>query len=319
MPKISVIIPAYNRAEYLPRAVKSVLDQTFQDFEIIIVDDGSTDNTKEVAEKLKKEDSRIKYFWQKNSGGPPAPKNKGIRNSCGEYVACLDSDDEWMKDKLKKQLTLFEKSDNSKLGFVGCNILMIDVLNNKTVEYKIPRHKDVFKNSLISCYIWSCSNVMIKRSVLDDVGFFDEGVRFADDKELWIRISKKYDFDFVDEFLFKYYVHGQNIVKTTGLAGHAADHEHILKKYEEDYKKYPKMYSDQLRHLGSQLFRLKETKKGRYYFKKSLKYNKFNLKSYLYYILSFLGVKTFSKVHDATVAYRGSRIQKSMAKWFIID
>ncbi|HKK53946.1 MAG TPA: glycosyltransferase family A protein [Patescibacteria group bacterium] len=101
-PKISVIIPTYNRANFLPRAIKSVLNQTFKDFELIIVDDGSTDNTKEVINNYLKNDDRIKYIYQQNSGGPPKPKNTGIKIAKGEYIAFLDSDDEWFKDKLKK-------------------------------------------------------------------------------------------------------------------------------------------------------------------------------------------------------------------------
>ena len=124
-PKVSIIIPTYNRAKLLSRAIKSVLDQTFKDFELIIVDDGSTDNTKGVVEEFQKKDSRIKYIWQENSGAPAKPKNTGIRQARGEYVAFLDDDDEWFPKKLEKQIELFE--DN--IGFVGCNILIVDQIS----------------------------------------------------------------------------------------------------------------------------------------------------------------------------------------------
>ena len=107
-PKVSVIIPTYNRANLLARAIKSVLNQTFQDFELIVVDDGSTDNTRKVVEEFQKKDSRIKYIFQENSGGPAKPINTGIKNSKGEYITILEDDDEFLPQKLQKQVELFE-------------------------------------------------------------------------------------------------------------------------------------------------------------------------------------------------------------------
>ncbi|MGB9592367.1 MAG: glycosyltransferase family 2 protein, partial [Candidatus Kryptoniota bacterium] len=112
---MSVIIPTYNRADLLPRAIRSVLAQTFTDFELIVVDDGSIDNTREVVDKFTHLDARVKYIWEPNSGRPAVPKNKGIENASGEYIAFLDHDDEWLPAKLEKQLILF----NNIPGNVG--------------------------------------------------------------------------------------------------------------------------------------------------------------------------------------------------------
>ena len=168
-PKVSIIIPTYNRVDLLPRAINSVLNQTFQDFELIVVDDGSTDNTKQVVEEFQKKDKRIKYIWQENSGAPAKPRNTGIKNSQGEYIALLDHDDEWLPEKLEKQLEIFEKNRQTNLGFVGCNALIVK--EDKIQEYKTPKYKNILLEILERNFIWSCSSVMIKKSVLDKVGF----------------------------------------------------------------------------------------------------------------------------------------------------
>src|SRR3989344_2456358 len=112
---ISIIIPTYNRAKLLRRAIESVLKQTFQDFELLVVDDGSTDNTNEVVMEYASKDKRVFYISQENSGGASRPKNTGIKTARGEYIAILDSDDEWMQNKLEVQLRHFEQSVNQKL------------------------------------------------------------------------------------------------------------------------------------------------------------------------------------------------------------
>ena len=114
-PLVSIIIPTYNRAEYLKRALKSVFSQTFKDFEVLVMDDGSTDNTLEIVESFKEE--RIKYEWAENFGGPAAPRNRGLRFARGEYIAFLDSDDEWITDKIEKQFILLKKSKLIFLNF----------------------------------------------------------------------------------------------------------------------------------------------------------------------------------------------------------
>jgi teichuronic acid biosynthesis glycosyltransferase TuaG len=121
MPKISIIIPCYNSEQFIDRTIKSVLCQTFSDWELLLIDDHSTDKTKDILEKYAKNDTRIKILQTKeNSGGPALPKNIGIENAKGEYIAFLDHDDEWLPEKLEKQLAVFENSKDEKLGLVSC-------------------------------------------------------------------------------------------------------------------------------------------------------------------------------------------------------
>jgi len=127
MPKISIIIPCYNSEQFIDRTIKSVLCQTFSDWELLLIDDHSTDKTKDILEKYAKNDTRIKILQTKeNSGGPALPKNIGIENAKGEYIAFLDHDDEWLPEKLEKQLAVFENSKDEKLGLVSCYFYIKD-------------------------------------------------------------------------------------------------------------------------------------------------------------------------------------------------
>ncbi len=293
-PKVSVIIPTYNRADLLPRAIDSVSNQTFKDFELIVVDDGSTDNTKEIVMEYQKKDERIKYLWEENSGGPAKPKNTGIKNSQGEYIAFLDSDDEWFLKKLEKQLKLFESSNT--LGFVSCNALIIDENNNnnRRWEYNSPKNKD-FISLLEGNKIWSCSSVIIKKDIFERMGFFDENLNFGEDWEMWLRITKRYNFDFVYEPLIKYYLHQNNISSTETNFKKIKNFEYILKKYEEDFKKYPKAKSRVLRNIGTFYTLDNDGKLARKYFKEAIKSNPLNLRLYPQYFLSFSS-KIYKKV-----------------------
>ena len=308
MPKVSVIIPTYNRADLLPRAIKSVLNQTFKDFELIIVDDGSTDNTKEVVKGFQKEDGRIRYIWQENSGGAAKPKNKGIKNSKGDYIAILDSDDEWLPEKLQKQLELFKNSSNPQIGFVSCHALIINEKNGKKLEYRIPRYKNVLKNILTHDYMGSGSGMIYKKTVFDDIGLFDEKLKTGQDWEMRIKLARKYDFDFVDEPLFKYYIHSENISGLSDIKIRERDLEYIFQKYKKYYEQNPKIYSTKLRYDGTRYVLARELKKGRMCFIKSIKLNPLNVKSYLYLLISLFGSDFYYNLTQLKMQLRRYRI-----------
>ncbi|RLC39556.1 MAG: glycosyl transferase [Candidatus Nealsonbacteria bacterium] len=294
-PTVSVIIPTYNRAHLIGRAIQSVLDQTYQDFEIIVVDDASTDNTKEVVKSFG--DKRIKYLrLRENSGSSAAPKNTAIKITKGKYIALLDSDDEWLPEKLEKQIQLFKNSKKKNLGFVGCNVLVVDEQTNKRYEYKTPKYKNVFQRLLENDFIWSSSSVMVKKSVIDNVGLFDESLKNANDWEMWIRIAQKYDFDFVDEPLFKYYWHGGNITRTAGNLKKIQYKEYILIKHKNLYKKHPKAYSITLRNIGTAYLLNNDLKNARKYFIKAIKVAPWYLRTYFNLIVSLFGSKFYKKI-----------------------
>jgi glycosyltransferase involved in cell wall biosynthesis len=197
-PRVSVVIPAYNSADRVKEAIESVLAQSYSNFEIIVVDDGSTDNTERT---LRYFGEQIRYFKQQNQGVSSA-RNAGIRNSRGEYVAFLDSDDIWASDKLAGQVPVLD--GDPEVGLVYCDW---SVMSGETV-LRASYHKNlrpasgyVF-NELIQRGFVLTSGVVVRRSCLEDVGCFDTTLTIAQDYDLWLRISYCWKIQLVDKCLF---------------------------------------------------------------------------------------------------------------------
>ena len=197
--KISVIIPTYNRKHTLQRAIDSVLAQTFKPYEIIIVDDGSKDGTKEW---LLQNYPSVQYIHQPNNGVSSA-RNKGIQISQGSWIALLDSDDEWMPEKLEYQSKFIEVNRDSSF----CHTNEIWIRNGVRVN-QMKKHKkyggDIFKHCLDICRI-SPSSSIIKKDVFEEVGAFDESLTVCEDYDLWLRVTAKFNILFLDEPLIKKY------------------------------------------------------------------------------------------------------------------
>ena len=195
---ISVVIPTYNRYDFLKRALASVYAQTYQPQEIIIVDDGSTDNTK----NIQKDFPNIIYIYQKN-GGVSSARNLGITNSTCNWIAFLDSDDEWLEEKLATQVK-FHKSNTD---------ILMSYTDEKWIrdskEIKIPKKfkkigKDIFKENLEYCNL-APSSVMLHKNLLNEVGNFDEELEVCEDYDLWLRITSRYDVSLINKKLIKKY------------------------------------------------------------------------------------------------------------------
>jgi len=210
-PTVSVIIPAFNRANYICKAIDSVLDQTYQDFEIVVIDDGSTDDTKKRLERYK---NKIRYFFQKNKG-ISAARNAGIKRAKGTIIALLDSDDWWDKRKLELQLKFADEHPDWGLIDTFC----IAVGEDEKIIYKRGDIKkgDCF-NEFINCNtLNSTSSVIIKKDVLDKVGGFDPAFIGQEDYHMWIKIaeiSKIYTFK---KYMVYYFHHPGNISGSTDL------------------------------------------------------------------------------------------------------
>ncbi len=192
---ISVVIPTYNRASFFKEAIDSVLSQTFRDFELIVVDDGSTDETPEL---LLSYGNKIKVIKKANKG-PSAARNRGIKTAKGEWIAFLDSDDVWKPDKLEKQVQFIKDNPDIKI----CQTEEIWIRNGKRVN---PRKKHemhsgwIYEQCLPLCIV-SPSSVMIHRDVFEKVGFFDETMPACEDYDLWLRIAPYYPICLVREKL----------------------------------------------------------------------------------------------------------------------
>ncbi len=181
MTTISVIIPTYNRAHTLSRALDSVLAQTHPADEVIVIDDGSTDSTVEL---LQNSYPNVTLIQQQNRG-VSAARNSGIRASHSEWVALLDSDDEWLPDKLNKQLALVSQQPEYKIIHSDEIWIRYGVRVNQMKKH-IKKGGWIFQDCLPLCAI-SPSAVMIHRSVFDDVGLFDESLPACEDYDLWLR------------------------------------------------------------------------------------------------------------------------------------
>lgn len=197
--KISVIIPTYNRKFFLKRSVDSVLKQTLKPYEIIIIDDGSSDGTSSM---IKESYPAVNLIRQENKG-VSAARNTGIRSSSGDWICFLDSDDEWKKNKLKNQELALTQNTN----YLFCHSNEEWIRNGKKINQK-KKHKkyggDIFKKCLDMCRI-SPSSVMIYKKVFDNIGFFNEDLIVCEDYELWLRICAHYKVLFVDEpLIIKY-------------------------------------------------------------------------------------------------------------------
>ena len=204
-PEVAVIIPTYNRALLLPRAIKSVLKQTFTKFELIIVDDASTDQTRQVVQRFN--DQRIKYIRHNHTKGGSAARNTGIDSSRSEYIAFLDSDDEWLPNKLRKQLDLFRKS-SEQTGLMYT--WLAHIYEDGRIKYSKQAYREnAYKELLVKNFIGSSSSGVIKRNVLSLINGFDENLPARQDMDFWVRIAEHFEINFVPEVLVNIY-HGQS-------------------------------------------------------------------------------------------------------------
>jgi glycosyltransferase involved in cell wall biosynthesis len=199
-PLVSVVIAAYNMADYLPLAVQSVLAQTYQPVEVVVVDDGSTDHTAEAMAPLLG-DSRVVYVKQKN-GGQAVAKNRGIQESRARYVAFLDADDLWTADKLELQMPLLLKSPAvgvvySRVGYIDEHGSDTGVADNELFRGRISGPM------LIRNFIGFGTSV-VKKECFERLGSFNEAMKMGIDYDLWLRFSTQYEFEYVDKPLLRY-------------------------------------------------------------------------------------------------------------------
>ncbi len=230
MPKVSVIIPVYNRAALIGRAIRSVLDQTFCDFEVIVVDDGSTDTTAQV---IKAFGNGIQYVLQKN-GGCSVARNRGIQEAKGEYIAFLDSDDYWAPEKLAEQVKILESNKN-----IGIVYSRMPIINEKGECVGLKPAGVSGKNFQELLQSWGdlpTSTVMTRRECFEKAGMFDPDLPPMEDIDMWIRIARFYElYEIEGKNLAYYYRHdnqitGDNIKVYTGLI---KIYTKILKNFQE--------------------------------------------------------------------------------------
>ncbi len=183
---VSVVIPCYNSEKTIKRALLSVAQQSYKDYDVVIVDDGSVDDTKIVVEDFFNGlDMLYQYIYQENAG-PSAARNRGVKNSSGEYIAFLDSDDEWHPRKLEIQLAIMREK---KLNFLGSRY-QYDAFDDSK---KIVKLQSYTFNSLLIKNKYSTPGIMMKKVFFQNLGGFDESLHYAEDYDLWLQAAYKRD------------------------------------------------------------------------------------------------------------------------------
>ncbi|MFA4662862.1 glycosyltransferase family 2 protein [Pyrococcus kukulkanii] len=273
-PTVSVIIPTYNRAQMLVRAIRSVLNQTFEDFELIIVDDASTDDTPKVVEGIR--DGRVRYIrLEKNSGGPVA-RNTGIKKARGKYIALLDDDDEWLPHRLELQVEKMEEVDRN-VGVIYGGFYYVSQDTGKIIGRRLPKYRgNVYEHLLRENFIGS-PTLLIKRECFKRAGLFDPKLKSSQDWDMWLRISEYYEFDYVSEIVARYYVHGRQI--TFNIRKYIPGRERFIRKHPDIYKN-PKVLSLHLSQMGLILILGGNPEKGLKYLAKSVAIAPLNLENY---------------------------------------
>ena len=231
-PRVTILIPTYNRADLLPQAVASALSQTFTDFELLILDDASTDNTREVAEVFLK-DPRVRLINHPQNIGITANRNYGLSIAKGEYLAMLDCDDVWISnDKLKRQVELLDA--HREIGMVGTFTKKINTQGKEIGNITSKLAHASIRRSMMFRNQFTQSSVVVRKEAIDKVGWYDESLPIWEDYELWFRIGAEYQLRNIPEFFTGYRVHEGNISNIS--------QEKSIRAYRMMYWLYKKKY-----------------------------------------------------------------------------
>jgi glycosyltransferase involved in cell wall biosynthesis len=309
MPTVSIVIPTLNRAHLVTRAIKSVLTQTYQDFEIIVVDDGSIDETEKVIQECR--NKRIKYIKHKKTKGPGAARNTGIEASGGYYISFLDSDDEWRPKKIEAQIELFQKK-KSKIGLIYTGVELIDQDKKITKEKWFPKYKGyVFDKSLSTNFIVSGSSTVIaQREALEKAGKFDESLPSCEDWDLWIRIARHYEFDYIPEILVNCFAHSERI--SSNFERVILGHKLFSKKYKEEIdKQSSNVKAKHFFYLGNHFCYYGDENLAKKYLSQAFRIYPINPKYFSALIFfTFLGSKAYTRVSSSTRPLRHKILQR---------
>lgn len=264
-PLVSVITPTRNRAEKLPRAIASLFSQTHENFELILVDDNSSDETPDLVSRIK--DRRLRYIRLPECAGVANARNIGLEAVRGEFVCFLDDDDEISPNKLQLQLEKYSHV-SVDVGLVYCgSSFFLETENRKVMDIRPVLRGKVYKEMLGRNYLATITP-LVRSECFEVVGGFDTSLSSCSDWDMWIRIAHRFEFDFVPDFLGKNYIHGDQI--SSALQSKIASRERIMHKYMDDLSGYPASFSDSLRRLGILYCLACEAEKGRACFRRAI-------------------------------------------------
>lgn len=232
-PLVSAIIPTHNRANIISFAIDSLLNQTYPNVEIIIVDDGSTDNTEALIKR--KYAGKVNYIYQPRSERSRA-RNRGVEAASGEYIQFLDSDDTVYPKKIERQVEVFESKKNNKyLGMVYSWGYFFFLATGQRRPWKSTFQGKIFKEWLSGNFIPPHA-LLIKKSCIEEAGGFDENISFLEDWDLWLRIAKKYEVTYIDEYLWDYVMSGNNLGINVDLQKIKDDILYFFTKHKDSFQ-----------------------------------------------------------------------------------
>ncbi len=300
MPEVSVIVPTYNYAHFIEDCLKSIFAQTYNDFEVIVVDDGSTDHTSKVLAAYRKD---IHYIYQENKG-LPAARNTGIKASKGKYLAFLDSDDLWLPEKLAEQVRIIREDSDMGIIFSDANAFQEGTILRESIlkEEKICTGF-CFQRLFMGNYL-IMPTVLIRKSCLTKSGLFDETLTAVEDYDLWLRIAAFFKIGFVDKILAMYRVHPSNMSK---------DFCRLLDNEIRVIQKIIKMYPEKMIELGKKVgirlcslfnqYGLELIDEGKIdiakrYFLKAIAARPMTIRSYYYLLATMAGKRGFEKLRE---------------------
>jgi len=301
-PLVSIVLPTYNRANLLERALRSIINQTYSNFEVIVVDDCSKDATEHVVRSF--HDERIRYIRHEKNMGAVTARNTGINAGRGEYIAFQDSDDEWLSTKLEKQVNAFNFGPPD-LGVVYTSFWLID----QGKKILIPR-SDVkqtegkIHTALLEKNFVNTPTTVVRKECFEKVGVFENLPRLQE-WGLWLKISKHYHFRHINEPLVNAYRQPDSISRN--MNAFITARKIILKKYFSELSRTPKLLSQHYFEIGYALCLNGQIEAGRSYFHDAMKIYPLNIKLLLSNLISFFGLETYNKF--ATVYLRGKGLK----------
>lgn len=232
---VSVIIPAYNYGRFLAESIDSALQQTLPNVEVIVVDDGSTDNTRSIAFQFT--DSRLRYIYQANQG-LSAARNTGILNARYAFIAFLDADDLWLPPMIESALSNFSRLP-SDFAVVACGLARMNAdgepIDQVPVTHGEVAQKELKARDIVIKSRFMPSTVVVRREVFGEVGLFDTGLRSSEDRDMWIRIGEKYRIHYYAERLVRIRKHGNNMSRNADRM--RVNMRMVLKKYFSGFRK----------------------------------------------------------------------------------
>jgi len=296
MPIVSVIIPTHNRNGFLQSAIESVLNQTFQDFEIIVVDDASDEDVQWIVRGF--HDRRVKCIRHEKNKGEAGARNTGLIHSNGEYIAFLDDDDVWFPKKLGLQIRALEKC-TLKVGGIYSGYIAVDYGSSRILHTKIPTKRgNIYQDLLIRNVIGTPSTVLVRRSCIETAGLFDGNIFYGVDLDFYLRIAKDFHFECIEEPLVQYNIHENRLSNNPEIR--AKGLEAMSHKYKEARGKLNrrrrKTSSRSYLSVGVQFCIKGDMTKGINALGKSIRLYPFEPSAYFYLGLSLLGKRNFTKI-----------------------